>query len=103
MKSQRFREQFMRDEAAQRQYVDFDELLSTTRSADNEPQHEFDDTLSSLHLAQCAPWHSQPWDGSVGVVTPQAHNPATFDELASWVSSNVRYLRHEFEKAVGQG
>jgi hypothetical protein len=102
--SERFREEFMRDAAEQRQYVDFDELLNTTRPAENAPpDYDFGDTLSSLHLAQCAPWHHQPWDGSVGVATPQAHNPSTFEEMASWVSSTVRYLRHEFEKAVGHG
>jgi hypothetical protein len=99
----RLREEFMRQEAADRQYVDFDDLVEAARPASNAaPEYDdLDATLSSLHLAQCAPWHREPWDGGVGGSSPHAHNPGAFEELANWIRSTVAYLRHEFEKAVG--
>ena len=101
---ERFRDKFIREEAAGRRYVDFEELLEAAGPAENgaPPEYEqLDETLSSLHLAQCAPWHREPWDGPVGVASPQAHNPGDFDQLANWICSTAAYLRHEFDKAIG--
>jgi hypothetical protein len=98
---QRIRDTLMREAAAEREYIDFDELLQATSPSERRsPLDELDDTLSSLHLAQCAAWYRCAWDGLPNTISAHAHNPNTVDEVVDWILSTVTYLKHEIEKAT---
>jgi len=99
---QRIRDRLMREAATEREYIDFDELLKATEPSERRsPLDELDDTLSSLHLAQCAGWHACAWDGSASTTSAHAHNPRAIDQVTDWILSTVTYLKHEIEKATG--